>query len=391
MTAQPRRGRPGAARPRRHRRAVARARASALRPRPRPPRPAQLSPVALDRRRPARPARAGELPPLLRGLVRVPARRQGRQGGSLASRLAAVAAEESAEAIVLELVREPRRRRPRPRLGAGDRPRAGLQGLGFDSLAAVELRNRLARRTGLQLPADPGLRLPDPGARWPGSCAQRAEGAAAPRAAPRSGRRPLRGADRDRRHELPLPRRRRLPPGALGAGRRRSATRSPPSPPTAAGTWSALYDPDPEQPRHQLRARGRLPRRRRPTSTPSSSASSRARRWRWTPSSGCCWKPPGRRWRTRGSTRRRCAAAATGVFAGVMHHDYGLGLGAEARGLSRHRRVGQRRLRPRRLRARPRGPGGHRRHRLLLLAGGDAPGRARRCAGASASWRWPAG
>ena len=31
----------------------------------------------------------------------------------------------------------------------------------------------------------------------------------------------------------------------------------------------------------------------------------------------------GRRSSGRASTRRRCAAAATGVFAGVMHHDYG--------------------------------------------------------------------
>ena len=75
------------------------------------------------------------------------------------------------------------------------------------------------------------------------------------------------------------------------------------------------------------------------------------------------------------STRPRCAAP-TGVFAG----------GSTYQRLRAHRRAEatsaarQRRLRPRRLHPRPRGPGGHGRHRLLLLAGRDAPRRARRCA-----------
>ena len=63
----------------------------------------------------------------------------------------------------------------------------------------------------------------------------------------------------------------------------------------------------------------------------------------------------------------------TGVFAGVMYQDYGAGCGAGAEGYSPPA-AGQHRLRPRRLHARPRGPGDHRRHRLLLLAGRDAPG-----------------
>ena len=46
-----------------------------------------------------------------------------------------------------------------------------------------------------------------------------------------------------------------------------------------------------------------------------------------------------------------------------------------ARGVSRPPAVGQRRLRARRLRLRPGGAGGDGRHRLLLLAGDDAPGR----------------
>ena len=46
-----------------------------------------------------------------------------------------------------------------------------------------------------------------------------------------------------------------------------------------------------------------------PASTRGSSASARARRWPWTRSSGCCWRPPGRRSSGPASSRRRCAAA----------------------------------------------------------------------------------
>ena len=50
----------------------------------------------------------------------------------------------------------------------------------------------------------------------------------------------------------------------------------------------------------------------------------------------------------------------------------------------------QRRLRPGRVHLRAGGAGGHRRHRLLVVAGRPAPRRRRRCATASARWRWPA-
>ena len=60
------------------------------------------------------------------------------------------------------------------------------------------------------------------------------------------------------------------------------------------------------------------------------------------------------------------------------------------RGLPRHRQRRQRRLRSRRLHPRPRGAGRHRRHRLLVLARGDAPRRPGAAPAASATWRWPA-
>ena len=94
---------------------------------------------------------AGALPPLLRGLVRVP-RRRSAAPGSLAGKLAALPKAE-AEGITLELVRG----EVAGVLGHASaqeiEPARAFQELGFDSLAAVELRNRLSSITGLRLPA----------------------------------------------------------------------------------------------------------------------------------------------------------------------------------------------------------------------------------------------
>ena len=54
----------------------------------------------------------------------------------------------------------------------------------------------------------------------------------------------------------------------------------------------------------------------------SSSASRRARRPAWTRSSACCWRSPGRRWRTPGSRPDGLAGSATGVFVGICNADY---------------------------------------------------------------------
>ncbi|MFF7216947.1 SDR family NAD(P)-dependent oxidoreductase, partial [Streptomyces sp. NPDC008238] len=95
----------------------------------------------------------GMLPPLLSGLVRVPARRAAKAGiGSVAESLAGLPAAEQ-EAHVLELVRS----EVAAVLGhagpEGVAPDRSFRELGFDSLTAVELRNRLAAAIGQRLPA----------------------------------------------------------------------------------------------------------------------------------------------------------------------------------------------------------------------------------------------
>jgi acyl carrier protein len=96
----------------------------------------------------------GSLPALLSGLVSVPQRRTGKltQRGSLAQRLAETL-ESERPGIILELVRA----QAAIVLGhAGSStidPNRPFKDLGFDSLGAVELRNRLSTHTGLRLPA----------------------------------------------------------------------------------------------------------------------------------------------------------------------------------------------------------------------------------------------
>ena len=167
------------------------------------------------------------------------------------------------------------------------------------------------------------------------------------------------------------------PPGSVGPGRAgpRRRRRRPDRPRLGPGT---ALRPGPGAPRDDVRPATAASCTTPTSSTRTSSASARARRWRWTRSSGCCWRPPGRRSSTPASTRHRCAAADTGVFVGASPPGVRLDVAARRRGSRRatsaHRQRGERRVRPGRLRPRPRGPGGHRRHRLLVVAGGAAPG-----------------
>ncbi len=108
-------------------------------------------------------AGAGSLSPLLRKLIRLPARDSRDGAGSLARRLAGTP-EDRREAVALDAVRA----EAAEILGHASlhaiNPRTAFRQLGFDSLGAVELRNRLNAITGLRLPSTVVFDHPDPAA-----------------------------------------------------------------------------------------------------------------------------------------------------------------------------------------------------------------------------------
>ncbi|WP_371591620.1 type I polyketide synthase [Streptomyces sp. NBC_00513] len=130
---------------------------------------AALAPVRLDLAAMRAQAAAGPVPPLLRGLIRTPSRRTAQTApgpGSHSEELSRLAALPPAERkdTLLTLVR----RQVAAVLGhtAPDAvdPGRAFRELGFDSLAAMELRNRLATATGVRLPATVVFDHPTPAA-----------------------------------------------------------------------------------------------------------------------------------------------------------------------------------------------------------------------------------
>ncbi|MFI6645987.1 phosphopantetheine-binding protein, partial [Streptomyces sp. NPDC050504] len=111
-----------------------------------------LAPIGLDLRALRAAAGFGVLPPPLRGLVeRSAPRRRGRAEPSLPQRLS-VLAEKDQAALLLELVRTHTAMVLGHPSGDSIAAQRAFQEMGFDSLAAVKLRNQLNNATGLKLP-----------------------------------------------------------------------------------------------------------------------------------------------------------------------------------------------------------------------------------------------
>ncbi|MBM7443115.1 acyl transferase domain-containing protein/acyl carrier protein/NADP-dependent 3-hydroxy acid dehydrogenase YdfG, partial [Streptomyces sp. HB132] len=130
-----------------------------------------LVPVPLDFAVLRKNALTDEVPTVLRSLVRKPARRLGAEGRTAASggahlyaeRMRAVPAAER-ERLVLQLVCDQVADVLGHASGASIKPHDAFTELGFDSLTAVDLRNRLNTATGLRLPATLVFDHPTPGA-----------------------------------------------------------------------------------------------------------------------------------------------------------------------------------------------------------------------------------
>jgi len=121
-----------------------------------------LVPIELERAGLRAQAREGLLPAIMRGLVRDSGRRGGAQA-SLAERLLGVPRDER-PALVLELVRDHVAAVLGYASGQEVEAERAFLDLGFDSLAAVEFRNRLSAATGLRLPPTLAFDYPSPAA-----------------------------------------------------------------------------------------------------------------------------------------------------------------------------------------------------------------------------------
>jgi polyene macrolide polyketide synthase len=123
---------------------------------------AQAAPILFEPQVLRRLADAGALPPLLTAFVSAPRRRRdAANAGALAAKLAQLAGGKR-EAAVLEVVRTETAAVLGDRSPAEVDPDVAFKDLGFDSLAVVELRNRMSAATGIELATTVGFDYPTP-------------------------------------------------------------------------------------------------------------------------------------------------------------------------------------------------------------------------------------
>ncbi len=284
---------------------------------------ASAIPVRLDIAMLRAQAASGLMPALLRGLIRVPARRAtAGADGALARRIAGLSTVERKRAVGEAVYAEVATVLGHASAQALDRERS-FKDLGFDSLTAVELRNRLNAATGLQLPATLVFDHPTPAAVAEHVLSELSgvREQVAARVAVQALDEPIAIVGMSCRY-----------PGGVSSPEelwqlvRCGADAISRFPADRGWDLEDLYDPRARTLRHGLRARRRLSARR---------GGVRFRVLRHQPARGAvamdpqqrlCWKPHGRRSRTPASTRARCAAAPRACSPVVMYHDYGVGL-----------------------------------------------------------------
>jgi pimaricinolide synthase PimS1 len=293
----------------------------------------RLLPVRLDRAALRAAARAGELAPLLSGLVRAPARPA--RSGSLVGRLAGVP-QAQRQGAVTELVRTHVAAVLGHASAAAIDPDAAFKQLGFDSLATVELRNRLGQASGLRLPSTLVFDHPNTTA-VAAFLLTEVEGGAAP--APAPARAPL-----DAGEPIAIVGMSCRYPGGVASpadlwrlleGGGDGITAFP-----ADRDWDLerLFDPDPDHPgTSYVREGGFL----------ADAAEFDAEFFGIGPREARAMDPQQRvlleaaweAWEDAGIDPASLAGSETGVFAGVMHHDYAQ-LGSEPAGIDGYQGIG---------------------------------------------------